>query len=89
MSQPKLVVPRAVVAGLVEAFLASGKPHCSSFDPIGLGAAFCALPGEAVVDYHAASRVLEKFVCCKMSANCNSWTPWMRHQLNAAKIPQP
>lgn len=89
MSQPQLVVPRAIVNGLVEAFIASDRSHCSSFDPVGLSAAFAALPGEEAVDYHAASRVLDGFVCYKLSANCNSWTKWMRHRLNQNKRPMP
>lgn len=87
-----LRVPRKVVAGLVDAFLDSrlgrSGSYCSRFSPDGLRVALAHLPdaAEGWVDYHAASRVISEYECDKMTGNCNTWTPWMRHRLNAAKV---
>jgi hypothetical protein len=90
MTQRTLVVSRALVDGLVSAFLASkkGRDHryCSSFRPADMEAVFRALPGLDVVSFQAASQVVTAFECPKMTTDCNAWTPWMRHRLNQNKF---
>lgn len=85
MSQPQLVVPRRVIDALVDDFLASGKRYCTSFRPDALRDALRVLPGGDSVNFHLASRTLGRFECTKMTGGCNTWTPWMRHRLNANK----
>lgn len=96
MSQPRLLIPEAVVRGLVDAFLPSykgiHKRYCSSFpevvEPI-LRAKLAALPtvADGACDFHAVSRLIhdDDVRCYKMTSFCGSWTDWMRHQLNATK----
>jgi len=81
---PCLVVPTECVLNLVNDFLRSGKRYCSTFDPKGLQAAFMSLPERwtpRYVDFHEAGRVLDHFECDKLTASCNTWTPWMRQRL--------
>lgn len=93
MSQDRLVVPRDLVASLVDDFLASRKGrdgfYCSNFAPDEVREALRSLPVVAydAVDFHAASRVITEYECHKAAGRCNTWTPWMRQRLNAAKFP--
>lgn len=91
MPQQKLIVRRELVDGLVLEFMKSYKGrtgrYCSSFDSLAIYTALTSLPdNDGYVDYHAASRVLDKFECNKLTAFCNSWTPWMRNCLKQSKI---
>ena len=87
------LVEAHVVRGLVTAFLQSPKFRrgtCSTWADVApkLQAAFNALPElqPGFVDFHDATRALLQYECHKLSAHCNSWTPWMQHQLRAAKV---
>lgn len=100
MTQPRQYVPLAVVHNLVDAFLASRKglehSYCSSFDPDQMRTTLQSVPARAHWDgtqqmefaaYHEAVQVVLWFQCSKMTAHCNSWTPWMLDHLRKAKVP--
>ncbi len=90
----RFVVPTVVVRRLVDDFLASPKGvhhrYCSTFTygKDEMRATFEAIPQRfpGFVDYQIASESLIPFICCKLAAHCDSWTPWMRHRLRTMKV---
>jgi hypothetical protein len=96
MTQPRQYVAEDVVRGLVDAYLASGHSHCSSFRPDAMRAVLAEIPVRAFWDgkeqgkwiaYHEAAQIVLWFECHKMTASCNDWTPWMLDRLKKAKKP--
>lgn len=84
-------IPTKIVHSLVDDFLTSYKGrtgfYCSKFDKEMMKLHFQALkeskPGH--ISYNDVSAVIMQHHCCKLAANCNSWTPWMLERLKQTK----
>lgn len=88
---PRYAVPRSTVDELVGGFLESEDGRagrfCTGFAPDQLRVALRDLPdSQALVDFDVVSAAVEEFACRKLTANCDTWTRWMRSRLREARI---
>ena len=85
--QEPFFVLREVVEALVDDFLATKRHYCDAFRPDLMRAMMeQAVAGSTAIPYHDVTTLLRFFECRKLTADCNSWTPWMRERCRRAKF---